>query len=144
MRYARLDPDALMRTMSEYPRLGSSLFWSVALEEAMLRERIVGLGQRSAREHTAHLIVEMVERQRHSGVNDYDVLFLPVSQILLADALGISPVHTNRTVRRLAREGLIETTAAGITVLDESGLREIGDFEGRFLHADAATREGPR
>ncbi|WP_416899439.1 MAG: Crp/Fnr family transcriptional regulator [Minwuia sp.] len=132
--YARMNHERLMRLIADNPRLGTAMFWSVALEEAMLRERIVGLGQRSAREHMAHLIMEMVARQRHAGIEGAAVHLLPINQILLSDALGISPVHTNRTIRRLVLDRLISTSPRGIEVLDEERLAETGDFDGQFLH----------
>ncbi len=136
---SRIDSEKLMEMISTYPRVGSALFWSIALEESMLRERIVGLGQRSAREHMAHLIMEMVMRQRAGGAGDMQARRLPINQILLSDALGISPVHTNRTIRRMVLDRLIETSPQGILILDEPRLREIGDFDGQFLHEKKPT-----
>lgn len=136
VRYARIDPDRLMQVIATNPRLGATLFWSAALEESVLRERIVSLGQRTAREHMAHLFVELAERVRNGGAGDNDAWLLPVTQILLSDVLGISPVHTNRTIRRLVRDGVIETSSRGIALIDEPGLRRISDFDEQFLHDD--------
>ncbi|MDF1720150.1 MAG: Crp/Fnr family transcriptional regulator [Minwuia sp.] len=136
VRYARIDPDRLMQVIAGSPRLGATLFWSTALEESVLREHIVSLGQRTAREHMAHLLVELAERVRKGGMPEAEAQLLPVTQILLADVLGISPVHTNRTIRQLVREGVIETSARGIALLDEPRLRQMSDFDEQFLHED--------
>ncbi len=132
--YSPVDADRLLEMMAAYPKVGAAMFWSIALEEAVLRERVGGLGQRSARGHMAHIITELVMRQRNFGADDRTALLLPVTQVLLSDALGISPVHTNRTIRRLVHDQLIETSPLGLRVLNERRLAEIGDFDGQFLH----------
>lgn len=144
---ARLNPERVLALMAARPRVGAALFWSVALEESALRERIVGLGRRSAEERMAHLFVELIERQRSGGRDDDGVYVLPLTQTHVADAMGLSLVHVNRVMRSLAQRGLIRIRPGRLSIVDEPGLRRISDFDGAFLHRDgnaAAAIDGKR
>ena len=59
---------------------------------------------------------------------------LPMTQEQLADALGLTPVHTNRTLMALGSEGLISRTKRAVRIEDWSKLAGVGDFERRYLH----------
>jgi CRP-like cAMP-binding protein len=61
----------------------------------------------------------------------------PVTQEQLADATGMTPVHTNRTLQALRRDGLIQLTSGSLRILDWDGLRSAGDFDELYLHQQA-------
>jgi CRP-like cAMP-binding protein len=61
-------------------------------------------------------------------------LRLPLTQEQLADATGLTAVHTNRTVQALRKAGLISLSSRRLTVIDWNRLAEIGDFSERYLH----------
>lgn len=137
VRYARLNPEKLLDLVGCNPRLGVLLFWSVALEEAIMREHLVGVGKRSALEQLAHLLVELVERQISAGIDEDVATRLPLTQAALADAIGVSEIHGNRVMRTLKREGLVATTRRAIQVLDVDGLRRVARWDDTFLHREA-------
>ena len=58
---------------------------------------------------------------------------LPMTQMELADATGISTVHVNRTLQELRQE-LITLKGGKLQVLDWPRLKEAGDFDPRYLH----------
>ena len=58
----------------------------------------------------------------------------PVTQEQLADATGLTPVHTNRTLQALRRDDLIQLNSGSLRILDWKGLREAGDFDPLYLH----------
>lgn len=58
----------------------------------------------------------------------------PITQEQLADATGLTSVHTNRTLQSLRKDGLIQLTARSLTVLNWDGLRAVGDFDELYLH----------
>lgn len=57
-----------------------------------------------------------------------------MTQTLMADVLGLSPVHVNRTVQKLRREGLIAWDANTLEILDWDRLVEVGDFDDTYLN----------
>lgn len=117
----------------QHPRLGYDLVWLAAKEERALEEHIVALGQRSARERLTYLAVWLLDRALATGVSaDDNVLHLSITQNQIADMLGLSLVHTNRTVRQLEREGLVIWKNREITVPDMDKACEFAQFERRL------------
>ena len=62
------------------------------------------------------------------------MLDFPLTQEQLADATGLTPVHTNRTLQLLRKDGLIQFSGRSLTVLDWDRLREVADFDELYLH----------
>ena len=103
---------------AQQPQLSFDITWMAAHEEAALEEHIVSLGQRNARERMTALAVFLVQRGMESGVTSDSLLPLTVTQGQIADMLGLSLVHTNRTIQALRRMGLVDWTLTGIRVPD--------------------------
>lgn len=116
--------------------LATAFWWSVVQEEAILREQIVRVGRRSARERVAHLLLELNRRVAAIEGKLSDVIDLPFPQALLGDALGLSVVHISRTLSWLRSEGLIGTTVDGIEIRDRERLVRLADFNTSYLHLD--------
>lgn len=117
-----------------YPQLGQAFAWSARRELAMLQERLVGLGRRTARERVAHLILELLHRLRLVGLADGTAFELPLTQGALGDALGLSIVHVNRTLRRLNNEGVIRYRPGVVAAIDLPALARIAEFDEDYLH----------
>lgn len=131
----------LLTLIRANPKLGAAFLWSAAQEEAILREHIVSVGRRTAYERVAHLLLELMTRLDMVGRVDDRQYELPLSQSLLADALGLSVVHVNRTLRRLQNDRLIRIDSRQIHIADLEQLKEIADFKRSFLHV-AKDRRG--
>ena len=121
------------------PALARALWWATLVDEAVLREWVVNLGRRDARERVGHVLCELHMRLRAVGLADGDACELPLTQTELADTLGLSTAHINRTLQQLRAEGLIELRGKRLTILDAARLRETALFDPNYLHLD---REG--
>jgi CRP-like cAMP-binding protein len=132
-------PEALLGLMRDHPRLGAAFLWSAAQEEAVLREHIVSIGRRSAYERVAHLLLELLHRLELVGLTVDESYVMPLSQPLLADALGLSTVHVNRTLRRLQADGLIAVRSRRLSILNYEALKRAADFHRAFLHLPTET-----
>lgn len=105
-----------------------------AQEHALLRARLVSVGRRSAVERMAHFILELRIRLRERGLTEDLRMPWMVTQEIIADALGLSIVHVNRTLRKLRERKLIDfPTVREIRVLDEDGLCELAEFDACYL-----------
>jgi len=60
-----------------------------------------------------------------------------MTQEQIADSTGLTPVHVNRVLKELGRRGLIEREKRAVSIRDWDALREIGDFNSRYLHMEA-------
>jgi CRP-like cAMP-binding protein len=116
----------------------SEAFWREALiDAAVFREWMVGIGRRSAQSRLAHLLCEFATKMRVVGLSDGLVFDLPMTQTEIGDALGLSTVHTNKTLKALRATGLIEIRGRRMRVLDWEGLCELGEFDATYLHLRA-------
>jgi CRP-like cAMP-binding protein len=93
-----------------------------AEEQMRLRQLVVRLGRCSAYERTAHLLLDLHERLLRVGLADATAFHLPLTQEVLADALGLSIVHVNRTLQQLRREGRLVLRGSQATLPDREGL----------------------
>lgn len=132
-----LIPAATMKQLlRETSSLGEALWWGTMTDLGVLRERIIDHGRRTAYVRIAHLLYEMLVRYRMVGMTDGNSFPFPVTQADLADATGLTPVHANRTLRRLRVDGLIAADKGTVTVLDPRGLKRAAQFNGDYLHLD--------
>jgi CRP-like cAMP-binding protein len=116
--------------------LGEALWWGTLTDLAVLRERIIDVGRRGARERLAHLLYEMLIRYRIVGLTEDCSFDFPVTQADLADATGLSVVHLNRTLQALRAEELIAFENKRVTVLDPARLKAAARFHSEYLHLD--------
>lgn len=123
----------LAKVFSSSLTISSILFMITAREQAMLLERLVNLGRRSAREKLAHFLAEISHRLQRTNAQVENHMALPLNQILLADALGLSSVHVSRTFQELRREGLLRTGNSHLELLDIKGLEAIAGFDEFYL-----------
>ncbi|MBT2132877.1 Crp/Fnr family transcriptional regulator [Croceibacterium sp. LX-88] len=109
---------------------------SNALEEAYLLAQITRLGRMSARERLLDLVLEIEERLALAGLAQNGRFQLPVTQETLSDALGLTPVHLNRTIQVVRREDDLQWRAGWITIKDPALLaRKVGRVPTRVTAA---------
>ncbi|MBC7436142.1 MAG: Crp/Fnr family transcriptional regulator [Bdellovibrionales bacterium] len=120
--------DGLWELFRNHPSLGYDVTWLAAREENMLDENLLTTGRRNATERVAMLLLHLFRRaKRVSLIQDGEIDF-PFSQQHIADALGLSLVHTNKTLRRLHRMGLHEIRDGRLRLLNPKALQEIADY----------------
>ncbi len=129
-----INPATLTKLFYEYPKLALALALSASREAAILEEQVVRIGRRNAYERMAHLFLELMQRLGMVGQANQGTFELPVTQEVLSDALGLSIVHVNRTLRKFRREKLLELANGRIVLKDRDALIRIADFESRYLH----------
>jgi CRP-like cAMP-binding protein len=120
-----------------HPRIASALWRNTLIDAAIFRQWMVGIGRKTAYGRIAHLICELLVLARSVGLAEYMIERTP-TQEEFGDALGLSLVHVNRTMRALRDDGLIATEGRRLTVLDWEGLRSAGDFDPAYLHLKTA------
>jgi CRP-like cAMP-binding protein len=109
--------------------LSAAVTHSMNDREERLLNQIVRLGRLSAYERVVHLLLEMRDRLTASDQVVNDCFPMPLTQEVLADALGLSMVHLNRTLQQLRRDKLIEFKAGSVTLLRPRALSVIADRE---------------
>jgi CRP-like cAMP-binding protein len=133
---ATISPENILGLTNNYPTLTRALWWSTLVEEAIAREWLVNVGQRNALERMAHLFCELLYRFRAVGLNQGNSCTLPLTQLELAETLGLSSVHVNRTLQTLRRQKLITLEGGTLTIQDLDALKEVSFFNPDYLHLD--------
>ncbi len=126
----------LLDAFSRTPRLATAVLWAASRDEAMVVSHLVGMGRRNAAERTAHFLLELSARLRLVGIGDKHGYACPLSQYILADALGLSAVHVNRVLRELREAGYVIFQQGQVTFEDFDGLVAFADFDRAYLDHD--------
>ncbi len=115
----------LWNLYAEQPSLGFDVTWLAAHEESLVDENLASVGQRNALERIAFLILHIVQRIDGLGLVKDDTCEFPLTQQHIADAMGLSLVHTNKTLRKLVRDGYAEISGGKLRILKRSALERL-------------------
>ena len=126
--------EAIQEIAFARPAIGRAMWYETLVDASIFREWTLNVGRRDARARAAHLLCEFALRLEVAGLGERDNYELPMSQEQLADALGITSVHTNRTLMSLGDDGLIRRTQRSVQIQDWPALAKIGDFHPAYLH----------
>jgi CRP/FNR family transcriptional regulator len=114
---------------SNYPTLAFDITWLAAREEQILDEHLLNVGRRFALERTAYLLIHLFSRAEEIGLTKGNAVRFPFTQQHIADTLGMSLVHTNKTLRRLVAAKLVRWKDRHFEVLDRERLQAIANYE---------------
>jgi CRP-like cAMP-binding protein len=128
------DRNALWELHRNQPSMGFNITWLTAHEESLVDDNLLSLGRRSAEERAATALILLYKRAAAlRGQGDAEggqgVPF-PLTQQHLADALGLSLAHTNKTLRKLERRGLFKISDGRLALLDPKALARLADLYG--------------
>lgn len=133
----------LTEIFQAFPRLGSAILWSLSRDEAMVVEHLVNIGRRSAIERLAHLFLELGERLQLVGLASTTGFACPLNQYLLADALGLSAIHVNRSLRQLRERRLITVKAHQVIIHDLNALKALAGYDSAYLNGGGRPGSDP-
>ena len=130
-------PHARLKELTErFPRLARLYWFSTNVDAAITRELALSLGRRSALSRMAHLFCELHVRLEMVGRAQGDGYDFPLTQRELAECLGLTVVHANRTLQELRRRRVLEFENRRLTVRDRKGLEGIAEFDPAYLYLD--------
>ncbi|MBW6416111.1 Crp/Fnr family transcriptional regulator [Celeribacter sp. PS-C1] len=128
----------LWRLFQSHPSRAYDLVWLAAAEEAFLGQSLATVGQRTGLERVAWALLKLYDRLNYRGLTKGNSVALPFRQQDLADALGLSLVHTNKTLSQLRSRKVADWTNGALTILDReklqnSAMMEVEEMEQRPL-----------
>lgn len=133
-----LPRDRVLALAEQHSGIAKTLGWLALNENAILSQWALCLGRLSARQRLAHLLCEMSARL--GDLDDGESRFeLPLTQEQIADVLGLTSVHVNRTVQQLRAESLIETKGRTVMIADMDALRQIAGVDPAYLQDGRAS-----
>ena len=123
--------DSLWEIHRRSPTMGFNVTWLTAHEESLVDDTLLSVGRRSAEERIAMLLILLFKRaaalQEDAGAKGVP---FPLTQQHIADALGLSLVHTNKTLRKLEKRGLHQIIEGRLFMRDVKALGRLADLYG--------------
>jgi len=121
--------EKLWSLYTDYPTLAFDVTWLAAREEQILDEQLLNVGRRSALERLAYLLLALFQRAEEIDLTKDNTIQFPFTQQHIADTLGLSLVHTNKTLQRLLATKVIRWKERRFELLDREGLAKIASYE---------------
>jgi CRP-like cAMP-binding protein len=133
---AEIEREALQQLVLERPAIGRAMWIDSLVDASIFREWVLNVGRRNARARVAHLLCEVALRMEAAGIAEHHRYELPMTQEQLGDAVGLTSVHVNRTLKSLVEDGLIHRDKRYLKFSDWERLRGEADFSALYLHLD--------
>jgi CRP/FNR family transcriptional regulator len=114
---------------SNVPSLAFDITWLAARSEQLLDENLLSVGQRTALERTAYVLLALFTRAEEVGLTKGNTIVFPFNQQHLADTLGMSLVHTNKTLKRLYAANAVRWKDRTFEILDRAAVTQIAAGE---------------
>lgn len=131
---ATIDRARMDAILEEHRAIAKAMYMSQLVDEGTMRAWITSMGRRASIERVAHLMCELYLRARNIGLTSEQQFALPLSQLLLADALGMTAVHLNRVLKELRLSGAMTLQRGSLLITDPVKLIQIAGFDENYLH----------
>ena len=139
-RVAVVPHERLQELTEKWPHLTRLYWFNTNLDAAIHREWTLSLGRRSAIARLAHLLCELNIRLEITGLTNNNSYDFPLTQIELAECLGLTSVHVNRTLQELRRKRLVGLQNRRLTINDLPALQAIAEFDDDYLYLGKSSR----
>lgn len=123
-----LDKNSLWSLYEHHPSLAYDITWLCAQEEHIVDDNLVNVGARNGLERIAMLLLHLYKRYKSIYPTPGKMIPFPLTQQELADSLGLSLAHTNKTLRKLEKLGLHSINNHSLTIYDEKMLSSLADY----------------
>ena len=139
-RIALVPHDRILTITETQPHLTRLLWFMTTLDAAIHREWQLSLGRRTSLARIAHLFCELHARLEVAGLTEGLSYRLPLTQVDLAECLGLTPIHVNRTLRELRTEGLVTFRSKLVSIDNYGGLKRVAEFNPDYLFLEKRPR----
>jgi CRP-like cAMP-binding protein len=126
--------ERLIALLLDRPNVARAFWQTTLVDAAVLRSWLVNIAHRDSYRRIAHLMCELHTRLSCLGLVSGSTCVVPLTQQQLGNALGLTPVHVNRMLRRLRNEGLMEFRKRTLTLHNIAELQEVANFDSGYLH----------
>lgn len=122
--------EGLHEMMAKHPDLAAHITRIQTRYMVSCQNHMLGLGRKSAEQRIAYLVAELFHRLKYRQLIPADAISMPfpLTQEMVGDMTGLTPVHTNRVMRKLRSEGVLRVERSRLEILDPEALARIGGF----------------
>ncbi len=135
-------PRGRILEMIERAAIMRAFWWVNLVDEAILREWLLNVGQRTAAKRTAHLLCELIVRLEAVDLAHGETFKLPLTQAEIGDTLGFTFVHVNRCLQQLRDMGFVTRTGFNIVASRLPGMIKFCGFDPNYLHLESSSHVG--
>ena len=140
---ALIPHEPLLRASREFPGLAAALWRDTLIDSAIFRQWITNVGGRSGIQRVAHLMCELVYKLSRVGLANKDGCDLPITQLTIGEATGLSAVHVNRILKDLRDRDLVIARSRVLFIPSWERLASFADFDPAYLGADHTSPSSP-
>jgi CRP-like cAMP-binding protein len=133
-RVARVDRKHIEVLMETRPAITQAFCRAQLVDEDTLRAWVVSIGRRDSVQRVAHLMCELYVRAMNIGLISGNRFELPLTQAMLGDALGLTPVHVNRVLRKLRISGIMNLSRGTLVIANVGKLALVAGFDDHYLN----------
>jgi CRP-like cAMP-binding protein len=133
--------EAVLQLAFQFPKVGMALWYDTLVDASIFRQWILNVTRHDAGTRVAHLLCEFGLRLEYAELGTRTSYDLPMTQEQLADSVGLTSVHVNRTLKDLERRGLIRRNVRSVGVVDWAHLAKAADFSSAYLHLPSQKRQ---
>lgn len=130
----------LEQLVTPRPALARAVLIDILIEASIGREWLLNIGRRNALSRLAHLLCELQCRVEQIAGKRIEAFEVPLTQEQLADLLGLTPVHINRTIKNLEKRGAVQRVNRKLQIGDVEALKKIAEFSDIYLHQNEASK----
>ncbi|MBI1202445.1 MAG: helix-turn-helix domain-containing protein [Rhodopseudomonas sp.] len=123
--YRKLKRSEFKMLLSEYPDFFATFMRFSAFQKNQCDQLALSLGRRNAAQRIARLILELAKRFAERGLISDGTFRFPLRQRHIADATGLTPVHTSKVLRHLRQDHIVEFKDRSLRILDMARLRQV-------------------
>ena len=120
------------------PRLAALFTAITSMDQVSLMDRLAVMGAGDARQRMAHFMLDIHERLLFTNPDLGRRFRLPLRQLDIAEVLGLTKVYVNRLLKAFTQEGLIEIERPYIRILQPHQMRDMCNFENRYMDFDSS------
>ncbi|WP_170144425.1 Crp/Fnr family transcriptional regulator [Dichotomicrobium thermohalophilum] len=122
--------EAQLKRLSEAnPEFGKAIAMTTQADSLRLMAHVMRLSRLTAYERVAHFLLEIHDRLNVIGLAPNGRFQMPINQIVLSDALGMTRFHVNRTLRRLRTDGWVELNQQVVHLRDAEALADLCEYK---------------
>ena len=132
----RVSHKDLRGVASQHPAIAEAFWRDSVADGSIFSEWVVNVGRRDAIARLSHLLCEMAIRCERANLGSRHAFKLPLTQADLGDAIGMTSVHVNRTLRELREQSILTMYSGTVTIHDWNALAKIGDFDHSYMLLD--------
>lgn len=143
LQVADIDRNALREIAPERPAVGQALWIDGLVDASIYREWVLNPGRQRKGANCAYILCEIAVRSHAARVINAADFHLPMTQEQPGDATGMTSVHVYRTLKALAKDGVIDPSGRWIAIQDWNKIRQASDFNPLYLHLDQVAPHPP-